>query len=270
VYILPGTVLTLQNNANLLFQGPVFIEGEKDNPVIIQSKKEGGGGLLVFNSKEPSKLKNVLFYGLSVPKHRDLNLSGSITFYESDVDIVNVVFNNNYKGDDYLNIIRSNFTINDSFFKKALFDAVDFDFSNGFVTNTVFEEIGNDALDFSGSLVKIDNIVVNNIKDKAISAGEESHVTISNSQINNSNFGLVSKDKSNILASNIEFNNLNFIAAAYQKKPEFGPAKLIFKNYKVNEGDSNFIVGNNSQINLDTDEILRDINAELVKDISNF
>ena len=29
VYIFPGTVLKLQNNANLFFQGPVFIEGDK-------------------------------------------------------------------------------------------------------------------------------------------------------------------------------------------------------------------------------------------------
>ncbi len=270
VYILPGTMLTLQNNANLLFQGPVFIEGDKDNPVIIQSNKEKGGGLLVLNSENRSKLKNVLFYGLSTPKYKDLNLSGSITFYESDVDISNVIFNNNYEGDDYLNIIRSKFTINDSIFKKILFDAVDFDFCDGLITNTIFEEIGNDALDFSGSTAKIDNIIVNNIHDKVISAGEESYITILDTQINNSNFGLVSKDRSEILANNIEFNNVNYIAAAYQKKSEFGPSKININNHRVVEGDSEFIVGNNSQINLGTGKILNNINAELIKDISNF
>ena len=75
MYIFPGTVLTLQNNANLLFQGPIIIEGDKDNPVIIQSKKDKGGGLLILESKKRSKLKNVLFYGLSAPKYKGLNLS---------------------------------------------------------------------------------------------------------------------------------------------------------------------------------------------------
>ena len=269
VYVLPGTVLTLQNNANLLFQGPVFIEGEKDNPVIIQSKQEKGGGLLVLKSENRSKLNNVLFYGLSAPKYKDLNLSGSVTFYESDVDISNVIFNNNYTGDDYLNIIRSNFTIHDSIFKKILFDAVDFDFCDGLITNTVFEDIGNDALDFSGSTASIDNIIANNIHDKVISAGEESYITILDIQINNSNFGIVSKDRSKILANNIEFNNVNYIAAAYQKKSEFGPAKININNHRVIEGDSKFIVGNNSQINLGTDKILNNLNAELIKDIAN-
>lgn len=270
VYILTGTKLKLLNNANLFFQGPIFIEGEKNNPVIIQCTKEKGSGLLVLNSKERSKLKNVLFYGMSAPKYRDLNLSGAITFYESDVDISNVIFNNNYRGDDYLNIIRSNFTINDSFFKKTLYDAVDLDFSDGLISNTVFEEIGNDALDFSGSSVILDNIIANNVSDKAISAGEESYITISNTLIKNSKFGIVSKDKSNILANNTEFSNIAYIAAAYQKKSEFGAAKLTLNNYKVNDGDSEFIVGNNSQINLDGNKILNNINTELINDILNF
>ena len=72
------------------------------------------------------------------------------------------------------------------------------------------------------------------------------------------------------MANNTEFSNITYIAAAYQKKSEFGAAKLILNNYKVNDGDSEFIVGNNSQINLDGNKILNNINTELINDILNF
>ena len=58
-----------------------------------------------------------------------LGLLGSINFYQSDVRIKNSKFSENIIGDDYLNIIRSNFVIKNCIFQDVNSDAIDIDFS---------------------------------------------------------------------------------------------------------------------------------------------
>ena len=53
----------------------------------------------------------------------DLNLTGAMTFCESDVGL-NKVFSNN-KSEDSLNIIRSKFQLNNSKFSNTFSDAID-------------------------------------------------------------------------------------------------------------------------------------------------
>ena len=90
-----------------------------------------------------------------------------------------------------------------------------------------FEQISGDALDFSGSIVKIDLTTFSNIGDKAVSAGENSILSISNSKIKNANIGVASKDLSEISLDSVVIDSAQFTGlAAYIKKPQFGPAYL--------------------------------------------
>ena len=66
-----------------------------------------------------------------------IGLMGSLNFYQSDVEIIDTKFLNNSAGDDYLNIIRSNFIIRNSYFENAYSDALDIDFSKGQIINTI-------------------------------------------------------------------------------------------------------------------------------------
>ena len=108
-----------------------------------------------------------------------------------------------------------------------LSDAFDSDFSNGNVFNCEFKRIGNDGVDGSGSNINIRSCTFNDVKDKAISAGEKSNFSVFNSMVSNSEIGFVSKDQSILTVSNCQQKNNQLEYAIFQKKPEYGPAKLI-------------------------------------------
>ena len=172
--IIPGDFELLVNeNTNIIFQGdgqiisfsPIKLIGTTAKPITISSNFNGnvneyrsssfndknyGNGILVLNSNKKSTIKNVIFSKLSSsPINTGDGLLGAINFYQSDVDIINSKFINNLRGDDFVNIIRSNFLISDSYFENSNSDAIDLDFSKGMIKNTIFNKSVNDAIDFS-------------------------------------------------------------------------------------------------------------------------
>ena len=78
--------------------------------------------------------------------------------------------------------------------RKINYDAIDFDFSNGFLENISIFNSGNDALDFSGSDVKGKNIFINEAGDKGISVGEKSNISFEDIKLCNTNIALATKD----------------------------------------------------------------------------
>ncbi len=114
------------------------------------------------------------------------------------------------------------------------------------------DNTGNDGLDFSGSKISVTDCLLTNVGDKCISGGENSEIDILNATISNSNIAVASKDKSTVKVGSCKINSCNFIYVAYQKKPEFGPAKIIasankvensVKLYEIEKGSSLIIDG---------------------------
>ena len=97
--------------------------------------------------------------------------TGAIVFYNSDINIDNVIFSNN-SAEDSLNIIESNYKLTNVIFENTISDAFDSDYSNGYIENINLRDVGGDGLDFSGGHVELNKIEAKNIFDKAISAGE--------------------------------------------------------------------------------------------------
>ena len=112
------------------------------------------------------------------------------------------------------NIIRSNFSFDEVTIKKSTSDAFDGDFTKGTITDCLFQDISGDGLDFSGSFVTITNTTFIDIGDKAISAGEKSIVSISDSMIENTNIGIASKDSSEVTAENMSITNAKIAGLA--------------------------------------------------------
>ena len=196
------------------------------------------------------------------------SLTGGVTFYESDVDVVATTFKG-HNGEDALNIVRSDFVIDGTTFDTTLSDAFDSDFSTGKVTKSTFINIGTagggDAIDTSGSVVEITDVTFRQVSDKAISAGEASTVTASDIVIDDTGTGLASKDRSTLTASKISIRGAKFAAlTAYIKKPEYGGATIIADDVSIAGGNTRNLVQNGSRIvlagrELDTQDI--DIDA---------
>lgn len=227
-----GTNLDLRNGAKILSYSPIRFIGSDKDPIIIKSSDSTGQGLAVLNARKESFLENVVFEKLSeVSFQNGWHLTGAITFYESPVSILKSRFLK-IKSEDALNIIRTRFTIKNSLFKQSSSDALDVDFGKGLIQNTSFVNSGNDAIDLSGSAVSLSTIHINGTGDKGISAGEKSEVTANQIVIRNAKVGIASKDMSVINIEDVQIFNTGIGFAAYQKKPEFGPASISIRGAK--------------------------------------
>ncbi len=219
----PGTRLDLLNTATIISYSPLLFSGTERKPIHIYSSDASGQGILVIKSDKQSLLEYVHFDNLSNPSHGGWTLTGAVNFYESPVNIRFCKFLNN-RSEDGLNIIRSEFLIDHSYFYNTFSDAFDADFCTGKITNSAFEKCGNDAVDVSGSRIELLNISINHAGDKGISVGENSSMLAQTIKITNAKLAVASKDMSELNLQNATLSSCKIGYAAYQKKPEFGPA----------------------------------------------
>ncbi len=254
VHFSKGTTIDLIEKASIISNSAVFMKGTKELPVVITSSDSTSKGFVVLQADNKSILNNVHFEKLNTIDYDGWGHTGAVTFYESDVEINNASFSHN-QCEDALNIIRSEFTMNNSSFSKIFGDAFDTDFCNGEIITTTFTNIGNDAMDFSGSQITIRNSVVDGANDKGISGGEDSKLTIYNTSISNSNIGLASKDLSVVEVFDSRVESCNYGVVLLQKKPEYGPSIMILKNTQLLNLKSDMLIELNSKVVID-DQII--------------
>ena len=79
------------------------------------------------------------------------------------------------------------------------------------------------------------NTKIQNVKDKGLSAGENSRINIDGLKIKSSTFGLVSKDLSIIEGKKIQISNsTKFDVIAFEKKNHFGPGYINVSDIDTN------------------------------------
>ena len=235
-----GTEITFEEEGQIISYSHLIMEGKKNNPIKFTTNSEKplannkfGNGISIINAKSKSVIKNTIFLRLTSPNVKSgEGLLGAINIYKSDIVFENCKFIENL-GEDFLNIISSNFLIKNVLMSKINYDAVDFDFSDGIIDGISIINSGNDALDFSGSEVVAKNVSINQVGDKGISAGERSEIRLENVEINNANIAVASKDLSKLSIKNIDIKNSKIAAAAYQKKSEYGPGFLNIEQIKI-------------------------------------
>jgi hypothetical protein len=242
-----GTHIDIINHAMIISCSPVFIKGTTTEPVIISSSDGTGNGFTVLQAEKRSQIKYVRFEKMNTLNYKGWTLSGSVTFYESDVDINHAVFTGN-GCEDALNIVRSNFILDSSRFSQTQSDAFDSDFSTGLVNNVVFTNIGNDAIDFSGSRIKITNCTINGVKDKGVSGGEDSHLIIENTTVSSANIGLASKDLSSLTVSDSKIEKCKYGLVLLQKKPEYGPATMELNKVIIKNSEMRMLIEKGSEV----------------------
>ncbi|MBN1925064.1 MAG: right-handed parallel beta-helix repeat-containing protein [Prolixibacteraceae bacterium] len=226
----PGAQIDITDSATFVSYSPVYFEGTQEKPVLVISSDRSARGFNVLQAKDRSLLKHAIFDGIS-----NLSFGGWVTpcavcFYESDVDMQWVTFRNNSNCDDALNVVRSNFKVENCRFENTFADAFDSDFCTGTLTNSVFEYPGNDAIDFSGSQISISNCTINNPGDKGISGGENSLLVVTKTNVTGANIGVASKDLSTVTLRDCKVEGCAYGMTAYVKKPEYGPAIIIANN----------------------------------------
>jgi hypothetical protein len=245
VYAKGGLSLDFKNSAKLLSYSPLIFYGVEEGNIWIGSSDSTGQGIIIINSKELSIFEYVNFKNLSNPNQDDWLVPGAVTLYKSPSVFSHCIFSG-IRSEDALNIFNSSFEIDNTLFINNGFDAFDADYSKGTVGNTSFINNGNDAVDFSGSLVNLFKITIDGSGDKGISAGENSSINIEEIEISNTRICIAGKDHSKVEIDYAKLSNSTFGVAAFQKKPEFGPAHLTIKKIQMENIQDPFLVETNS------------------------
>lgn len=250
----PGFNLVLNQGAFIHSKSSLEFVGTKIRPIQISAMKEGMG-LIVTNAKARSKIKNVNFLNLSNPKIDRWSVDGSITFNESPVTIENVNIENS-RAEDSLNIVRSDFIMNNINVVNSSSDSIDLDFSSGNISNINIKNSGNDGLDLSGSNVKASDITIINSGDKALSVGEESDLIADNLNIKKSTIGLAFKDLSFGKIYTLDISNTKIGLAAFQKKSEYGGASFSINNLSRKNVEQFYLLEKDSSIKIKNNNLI--------------
>lgn len=225
-----GANIDMTNGAYILSYGPVFSQGSKESPVVITSSDNSAQGVTILKAGKKSILNNTSITNLNTLEEDEWQLTGAVTFYESDVEMTRVTISNN-KCEDALNIIRSQFSIKELNINNTFADGFDCDFCKGKIFDSYLHHTGNDGLDFSGSYIEVESTRLENVGDKGISAGEQATLIVTDVTIDGSVIGIASKDLSTVKVIRTNLKNCKQGFAAYRKKPEFGGGTINVKSF---------------------------------------
>ncbi len=247
VKIMPGAELNFEDGRVLKISGPLMAEGTLAAPIIINVDSSetymdmgAWGGIFVSKAGARSALNHVHLFGTGTQNLQNrqgyYGLTGCMSFYESDVDIHNSKFID-AQCEDALNIVKSDYVLDNIVIDGARADALDSDFSTGAVHASIFKNSGNDGIDISGTQLSVLDVKMKNIGDKAISVGEKSNLNGSDITIDGAVLGVVSKDLSTAFVSSTSFENIEGTALmTYIKKTEYGPSSIECEACTFSEG----------------------------------
>jgi hypothetical protein len=250
LFIPPGTTLRFEPNAILYSSGSLTAAGTNQAPVVLTAQGEDWSGIAVIRAQGES-----IWEYTTVEKTSGINrggwiLTGGITFYESNISLIQSRIINT-QAEDAINLIHGEFKFNETEFAFTGSDAFDSDFSSGEITGCFFQKISGDAIDFSGSNVSIEDTTFIDIGDKAISVGEESEVIAQSLYIESAGIGVASKDLSNVTLDQVQIVGAEHAGlAAYIKKPVYGPATIQATNTDISETAVPTLVQTGSRISL--------------------
>lgn len=229
VFIPAGTALNFVQKSKFLSYSPVNMNGTEDAPIRIVSTDSSANGFTLIQTKGLSEWKYVFFDRFNTLSDRGWNLTGGVTCYESPIDMSYCAIMHS-QSEDALNLIRTNFTIKNLTINGAASDGFDADFCKGKILDSHFYNTVNDGMDFSGSQIEVKNCNVDKAGDKGLSVGENSRVVVGTLKVSNSKTGVAAKDLSNLNVYKLVLNNCETGITAYQKKPEYGSAKILLTN----------------------------------------
>ena len=221
-FIFKDRNIKFEKNSVLLMLGDVSMLGTKKDLFV-----SGEGMIVKLGGK--IKIENVLFDGLSNIKVPGLSWSGAINIINSHLELRNTKISNTF-GEDAMNLVNSNSFLDNLTIANVPSDGVDIDFGTLEFSKINCNNIGNDCLDTSGANINGDLLNGNNAGDKLASIGEKSTANIKEVSGSDLVIGVAVKDSSFADITNLHLTRANIEVAVFQKKPFFGPSKLLVHN----------------------------------------
>ncbi len=246
-----GTTLRFEPDALLLASGPLRFEGTEPSPVVLAPLAQSWQGIVVLDSAQPHTWNHVIVRQTSGVGRGSWKLPGGVTFRASEVEISSTRLEDS-AAEDALNLIRSRFSFSDVSISGAASDAFDCDFCRGTIRGGRIERVGGDGIDVSGSEIEVEGVYLAEIRDKAVSVGEQSQVTARRLTIDSVGTAAASKDGSELVIEDSRVSGVGQTALmAYTKKAEYGPARLEARGLTLVGVDRPAAVQHGSRLSID-------------------
>jgi len=227
-------IFNLNQNTKLTAYGKPKIIINKKSKTIRINQSNSNDRILIKNGKMEGW--SIYFSGAkntktgSKQRFNQNLLTGCLTMADMLIKNINIKVDQS-SCEDGLNLIRVNGNANNVAIDDAFSDAIDADFSRIDFKKISITNAGNDCVDFSSGQYSIQNATLSQCKDKAVSVGEKSTLSINNIEVSHSNAGLVAKDSSIIKANTVAVDNTKTCFSAYNKKQEFWGGKITIEKH---------------------------------------
>ena len=132
-----GTKLIFKKDSYLIVKGSLQSLGTEKSEVKFTAESDTWKGLYVLGDGSSSTITHTEFSSTSELRDGILQLTGGVTFYNSNLSISDSRFLK-AEGEDALNIVKSEFSIDNIIINKTFSDGLDFDFSSGSMKNSTF------------------------------------------------------------------------------------------------------------------------------------
>ena len=268
LFIGPGTTLRFASDAVFLARGPLVFRGSAEQPVTLVPKDGSWPGIVVLDAKQLSSWEHVVVRHTHGIDRGGWILTGGITFYRSPVSLISTRIIGS-SAEDAINTVLTTFDFDGVEITDTVSDAFDGDFSYGTITRLSVHDIVDDALDFSGSNVTLRDVMVRNVGDKGISAGEGSDINVIGYEAENVGIGVASKDRSSVTISDSSIHSfVHFALAVFVKKPEYGPASIAINKVFIPGGEESVLIQDGSWMKWNKTLLMgsKDIDVNLLYD----
>ncbi|MCF8371935.1 MAG: CotH kinase family protein [Bacteroidales bacterium] len=259
----PGVEIWFPENARLIIQGDLKVNGTQSQRVLFKANQDYGAeswGNLTFDnatdtshlnylelkdgSKGPHPIHNnaaiSAWYSVVVIDHLILtsNFSNPIFAEYSDITLTNSTLHSDVTG-DLINIKYGNGYISDCTFTGNDMpdtDAIDYDeVTDGVIRNSSiqgFLGFNNDGIDLGEGCenILIENCLINDCFDKGISIGQKSNALVKNTTIVDCNMGVGAKDLGEAEMDHLTFYSNVTAVAAFEKNPGMGGGTVSISN----------------------------------------
>ncbi|MBL7883696.1 MAG: hypothetical protein JNL69_06480, partial [Bacteroidia bacterium] len=258
-----GLELDMKNNSKIISYSPVVIIGTEEQPIKIHSSDASAQGIVII-SNQKSIFKNVVFRNFAKVNDKQWKRSAALTFYESDVEMLNCNFYD-FKSEDAVNMIRSKFLLNKILFSTMHDDALDIDFSEGKIENIVFEDCKENAIDATKSNLSATAIYINGSTNKAINIKDGSFVSLTDITIKNSRIAIAAEDFSIINFKKVKISSCDYGIVAYKNKPAAGHAQVEGSGLTMQDVKEPYLQEKKSKIVIDNKKVEKEIDdVELI------
>jgi len=235
----PGSDITMKPKANLLCYGGLISLGVREKPVKIHADASAKSWGIFAAVRPPEKvvMQYTDFQGGNQGNVNGILFTGGFAVHDGDLEMEHCRFSDT-QSEDAVNIKNGRIVMKQCVFSGTASDGIDIDFGVGEVRDSQFAHVKGDGLDISGSKVTIAGCWFDDIGDKGISVGENSHPLIVNNLFRNCTIGISTKDLSYAQVAYCTFVNNKLAVEAKRKKPMFGAGSGELVNCVFAENDS--------------------------------